>query len=182
MLSADHPMTVGYEHSHGAVFPKFDKGMDESLKELACHQICGAMDFVNEKLSEEYSFKPKSEIKRCYKILKRAMVYPTRRFATVYGTFTFCDDVTEGYAFSLAKKDLRKQLSNYMLIPRIFRKLFKLKKPECAELLWPYGVIAFAPLLLRPWYRLNLIGWELLKALRSHRKNAKESWRKELQC
>ena len=173
MLSADHPMTIGYTASLTGCFPRFAEEKSEREKALIREQLAGAMDFVNERLREGYAFKLKAELKRCYKILKRAMAFPTRRFATVYGSFLFCDDVTEGYHLPLADEKSRKSLYDYMLIPRIVRKIFGLKKRKTRELLWPYGVVAFAPLLLRPWYRLNLIGWELLKALLSRKRGKK---------
>ena len=170
MLSADHPMTLGYTLSLTGYAPIFANESKGREADLIKEQIGGAMDFVNERLSEGYAFKLKAELKRCYKILRHAMAFPSRRFASVYGSFLFCDDVTEGYHLPLADEKSRKSLSDYMLMPRIFRKIFGLKKAKTRELLWPYGVIAFAPLLLRPWYRLNVIGWELLKALLSRKR------------
>ena len=168
MLSANHPMTVGYESRDGKTVPVFTKSASEDMISLINAQISGALEFTDGKLKESFeSFDYEKELRKVYKILKRAMVYPSRDFATVYGSFAFCDDVTEGYHMTLADPKMRKALRSYMLIPRIYRKLFKQKKKNSEELFWPYGVIAFCPALLRFWYRANVKAWEILKAIRS---------------
>lgn len=166
MLSANHAMTIGYEEKNGKFLPIFTASISDSQKLLIESQISGALHYTKEALSSSTAqFDYKKTRRRCYKILNRAMVYPTKEFATIYGAFTFCDDVTEDYHMSLASPESRRQLGNYMLLPRIFRKLFKIKKSNASELFWPYGAIAFCPALLRPWYRINVQGWELLKAI-----------------
>lgn len=166
MLSANHAMTVGYKFDEEKVSPVLTSPISDTQKLLVESQISGAIEYTNDALSEtEYSFDYKKARHRCYKILKKCMVYPTKDFAAVYGAFTFCDDVTEDYHMSLASPESRRQLGNYMLVTRIFRKLFKIKKANASELFWPYGTIAFCPAILRPWYRLNVKGWELLKAI-----------------
>jgi len=167
MLSANHAMTVGYEEGENGFFnPKFTPPISATQKGLAESQISGALEYAKRAIAKPYApFEYKISLRQCYKILKKNMVYPSKDFATVYGAFTFCDDVTEGYHMSLADPENRRALSNYMLIPRIFRKLFGIKKSNASELFWPYGVIAFCPAFLRPWYRINVQAWELLKAI-----------------
>lgn len=165
MLSAPHPMTVGYTKNKGGTLkPIFAHSVSAKQTKIICSQIDGALEYVNENLSYTPSFVYKKELVKIYKLLKRFMVYPRRSFAEVYGEFAFCDDVTEGYYMTLADKSRRKMLKKYMLFPRIFRKAFGLKTAE-GELFWPYGTVAFCPAILRPWYRFNLKAWELFKAV-----------------
>ena len=166
MLSANHSMTVGYGEENGAFAPVFAEPISELQMKLTEAQIEGALEYArNAESGHPSDIIYKKILRECYKILKKAMVYPTKEFAASYGAFTFCDDVTEGYHMTLADPKNRRLLGNYMLIPRIFRKLFKIKKASAGELFWPYGVIAFCPAILRPWYRFNVQGWELLKAI-----------------
>ena len=94
------------------------------------------------------------------------MVYPTRDFAETYGSLRFCDDVTETYSMPLADSESLSALGNYLFFPRLLRKLFRMKKPNAHELFWPYGVIAFRPAILRPWYRFNVLLWDSVRAMR----------------
>ena len=167
MLSAPHPMTVRYEQSeNGRIDPVFAPIASEKQLNMIQNQIKGALEFVNEiDFSEKGPFVYEKELKKVYKLLKRHMIYPTRSFAEIYGSFAFCDDVTEGYYMTLADSSKRKLLRKYMLFPRILKKLFKLRIAEEGELFWPYGVIAFCPAILRPWYRFNIRAWEILKAI-----------------
>ena len=165
MLSAPHPMTVGYKKCEdGAVKPLLAPEMSRNQTELIEAQIKGALEYTEEKLLIMQSFLYEKEVKAVYKLLKRYTVYPEREFAELYGSLLFCDDVTEGYHMSLAAPSQKRLLKKYMLIPRIIRKLFGIKTEESCELYWPYGVIAFSPAPLRPWYRFNIKAWEFLKA------------------
>lgn len=167
MLSAPHPMTVKYQYSSGMVKPVFAKENSKEMNLLIQYQINGALEYADlacqKKVDADYDLK-KSQ-KRCFKLLKRAMVYPKPQEAQMYSCFMFCDDVTEGYHLSLADKELRKTLKKNLVIPRIFRKLFGVRDDNTQELLWIYGVIAFCPPVLRPWYRLNALVWDYLKLI-----------------
>ena len=166
MLSAPHAMTVGYtKKSDGAIKPIFAHSASAKQTRMICSQIDGVLEYVDKNLSYTSSFVYKKELVKIFRLLKRFMVYPTRRFAEVYGKFAFCDDITEGYYMTLADRSKRKLLKKYMLFPRIFRKAFGLKTATDGELFWPYGAVAFCPAILRPWYRFNLKAWEFLKAV-----------------
>ena len=143
----------------------FAKSASDKQIALIEQQIQGAIEYTDKKLDGQSDYNYKNAIRECYKIIKKCMVYPTKEIASVYGTFSFCDDVTEGYHMSLANPKNRDALGNYMLVIRIFKKLLKIKKGNAGELFWPYGVIAFCPAILRPWYRFNVKSWELLKAI-----------------
>ena len=165
MLSAPHPMTTGYAQRHkGEFYPVFAPDASGAQRKMIKAQIEGAIEYAEEKLAVMQPFVYKKEVKEVYRLLKRYTVYPTRRFAQTYGSFAFCDDVTEGYYIPLADLSQKKLLKKYMFIPRLMRKLFSLKAEASGELYWPYGVIALCPAPLRPWYRLNVRAWEILKA------------------
>ena len=105
MLSAPHPMTVGYTQSQeGNFYPVFAQDVSEAQKETVRAQIEGALEYTEERLLRMQPFIYEKEIKKVYKLLKRYTVYPSKKFAEIYGSFAFCDDVTEGYYMPLADK------------------------------------------------------------------------------
>ncbi len=166
MLSAPHAMTLRYKNENGKTVPVFTEDISDFQKNMAEAQINGALRYTEKYLQNNHDFpNHKDSAKKVYKILKKNMVYPSRDFVSVYGAFTFCDDVTEGYKMALASPEKRRILKDYMLTTRVFRKLFRLKKSSDEELFWPYGVIAFCPAFLRPFYRLNVKAWEIMKAI-----------------
>ncbi len=174
MLSAPHPMTLRYRTCEGACEPVFAENHDPSLLPLINAQVDGALKYTDDALAEaklQSGAEHEKSLLRCYKILRRAMVYPTRAEALMYSKFSFCDDITEGYKLPLASLRLRRALSGYMLVPRIFRKLTGRKRHAEAELLWVWGVIALMPPLLRPWYRINVKLWEWLKLKLNNRRH-----------
>lgn len=166
MLSAPHPMTTGYQIRGCRVDPVFSECNDETMSELVKAQISGALKYTESVLSSEYSFGDfslKHSLKTCYKILKRAMVYPSVKEAEMYSHFAFCDDVTEAYHNPLADPKQKELLKKYMLLPRIVSRLFRIKPKNTEQLFWTYGVISLCPAAIRPWYRFNIITWEWLK-------------------
>lgn len=166
MLSAPHPMTVKYICCDGIMEPIFAEENGEEMNHLIRLQIDGVLQYTDNMCQRKQApFDLRESNKRCYRLLKRSMIHPRVQEAELYSAFMFCDDITEGYHISMADKGMRKLLSNYLLIPRIFRKLFKLKKKKTQNLLWVYGVIAFCPAVLRPWYRCNVLAYDLLKAV-----------------
>ncbi len=167
MLSAPHQMTVKYNYSEkGTVAPIFaDSNPNEHMQNLINAQMDGALEYVNHKIITGLeAFDYKKSLSSVYKILNRAMVYPTREEARMYSLFTFCDDITEKYSISLADKESKALLSSYMIHYRVFRKLFGKKRSDGYKLFWPFGVIAFCPKILRPWYRFNILTMAFLKS------------------
>ena len=165
MLSATDPMTVGYERRNGMVFPVFAKGHSEELIPLIEKQIEGALEFAEKQLPAAKELNKKQAQKKCYKILKRAMVYPTTDEVELLSSFMFCDDVTEGYRNPIADKTMKNKLAGYSFFPRLWRKLRGKKNNGGSEIFWVYGVIAFCPRITRPWHRLNVMLWEIAKKL-----------------
>ncbi len=165
MLSAPHPMTTGYKKENGAIHPTYAPDHNSRLLPLIEQQIQGALEYVDEYLSSQ-SHRPdklKNSQKKCYKILKRAMVYPTAKEVALLSNFEFCDDVTEGYRKSIADSKMKEKLASYAFFPRLFRKLRGKKNYGANEIFWVYGVIAYCPKILRPWYRFNVWLWEIAK-------------------
>ncbi len=164
MLSAPHEMTEGYAIEDGIARPVFAKSAySPELTELIKAQIYGALSYASEQREGEFDIK--ASLKKCYKILKKAMIYPTEYEAKMYSHFVFCDDVTEGYHMSLSEQNARRMLGSYMIFSRIIGKIFKRKNKKQPELFWPEGVIASCPAILRPWYRMNVGLWNWLKAI-----------------
>lgn len=167
MLSAPHPMTVRYQIEEGKSIPVFAKSANAEMLEMVRAQITGALKYTETRLSSNFEFGNYSynvSVKKCYKIIRKKMVYPSSGEAEMYSRFAFCDDVTEGYHRSLADSEQKVLLKNYMMVPRLINKLFK-KKCSTEPLFWPYGIISFCPALVRPWYRMNVMTWEWLKAI-----------------
>lgn len=166
MLSADHGMTVGYRNVGGKSEPVLKAEENNgNMKQLVPLQIDGALEYaqncdVYKKIGE---FDLKKSRKKCYRILKRAMVKPTREEVEMLSNFMFCDDVTEGYHISISSKELRKHLGNEMFVNRALRKLFHKKSKVTTNLFWTYGVIATCPKILRPWYRFNIKLWDWIR-------------------
>lgn len=165
MLSAPHPMTIGYEYDEGGnARPLFAENHSEKMLELINAQIDGALEFIRstpELPLENYSYK-KSQ-KRAFKLLKRAMVYPTRSEAEMLSYFTFCDDFTEGYKLSLVAPEMQKALKEYNILRRAIKKALGKKQSGKGQLFWPYGVIAYSSKIARPFHRFNVLLWDYLK-------------------
>lgn len=167
MLSAPHQMTLGYDYDKDKIAKPVlaSSNYDEHMQKLINAQIDGALEYVSCKISEGLKpFDSKKSLRTVYKILNRAMVYPTTNEANMYSSFKFCDDVTEGYSLSLADKESKKLLAGYMIHYRVFRKLFRRGKSDSYKLFWPFGVVAFCPKILRPWYRFNILTMAFLKS------------------
>lgn len=168
MLSANHPMTIGYTYTDSSASPIFAPETAPAMLSLIESQINGALRYVDCELEKQQTTLTNDYtqlVKECYKILKRAMTRPTKDEADIYSAFTFCDDVTEGYQISLSGKELVSCLKSYVIITRFFKKIFKTKRADEAQLLWVYGVISHASKILQPWYRLNVCLWDFFKAL-----------------
>lgn len=163
MLSANHPMTLRYEHNGDITVPVFAGSSNADMLRLVQEQINGALKHTKDKLKTNFVFDARKSQKLCYKLLKKSMVYPTAKEAELYSSFMFCDDVTEGYQLSLADSSMKDCLGDYMLITRVFRKLLGKKKQPSRELYWVHGVIADCPTLTRLWYRTNVVLWDWLK-------------------
>ena len=167
MLSAPHGMTVGYEKKEDAAAPVLSAPHSKKQNALIEKQIEGALEYAEKRLSESprNQKKKRNPLRECYKILKRAMVYPTVSEAELFSHLAFCDDVTEKYKRPLADKSMLKELNNYLIPKRLLRRLAGKKEYERAGIFWIYGVIAYSKKILRPFYRLNIMLWDAIKII-----------------
>jgi hypothetical protein len=167
MLSAPHGMTLNYKADGARGWePVLNDNHHTNMLRLIETQINAILEYVNDSLSKANSirFNAANTSSKARKLLQRVMVHPTRSEAEAIGTFAFCDDITEFYQRPLADESQTTALKNYMILPRIIRKLLrKKKKYEINELFWVYGTISFLPAYKRWWYRLNVYIWEWLR-------------------
>ena len=164
MLSANHGMTMGYKLQEDKMVPVLNDYENKEMLKFINIQIDNIKKYALENIDKLTisDFNLKKSIKFTYKKLKRIMIYPTKEEVKMLSNFTFCDDASEGYFMPLADKNQTKELKAQMLIPRLFKFVFG-KKKKNNPIFWPYGVIAFQPKVLRPWYRLNIMIWDFLR-------------------
>lgn len=158
MFSANHGMTLYYEKNEQNKFvPVLNEHNHTEMNELLKTQIDEIISQTENNLQNINieTFDYKKEVKKLFALLKKCMVYPTKEICEIFSNYVMCDDTTENYHYPLASKELSKSLKSQMLFPRIFNKLFK-RKTTPQPILWTYGVIAYQPKILRPWYRLNI--------------------------
>lgn len=172
ILSAPHGMTIGYtkcaDRYEALLCPSPQSAQLQRIQE----QINGIMDEAKAALTDclqsgkSYKyFSEKKQKRQSLILLRHLMAWPTIEEVKVYGSFLFCDDITENYHFSLAEMKQLQKLKNYSLIPRLMCKLFGKKgKTPFEELFWPFGTVALLPSrILRVWYRVNIYVWEWLR-------------------
>lgn len=169
MLSAPHAMTIGYQQLNNKWQPIYKKTENKAIfYKLVNEQIKGCIDYVNDniQIKSSLNFNNSIALKDSFKILSKFMVFAKKSEVDAYSEFLFCDDVSEEYSQSLAGKAQIKYLKNYLIIPRIIRKIFRKKlNDKFKGLFWAYGTAAYLPKHKRIWYRLNIIIWEMLRYL-----------------
>jgi hypothetical protein len=169
LLSAPHGMTVSYRRQDDRYVPVLAPGYSKGQLEVIQQQIADVLAYMEERLmnTDFKGFAGEALHRETAGLIRRYMAHPTRAEAERYGRFLFCDDVTEAYHLKLADPEQVEALKGYLIPARILRRLFKrpVKRPA-AELLWPYGTIAFLPGWKQWWYRLNVYVWELIRYAR----------------
>lgn len=167
MLSAPHGMTVGYEDHNGVISPRCLAEPPQLLKEKIDSGIKKDLAVLHELVARnrfgdfDTSLSP-AQVRE----FQRMMVKPSLSECAYWGDFTFCDDVTEGYALSLADKAQCKTLKCYSFFHRAIAKLKGNSWCDGPELFWVYGVISFLPKWKQWWYRSNIYLWELIRLSR----------------
>lgn len=164
LLSAPHGMTVGYVRKENQIVARMKNPVGDV--EAIVRMISLTLKNVSraEAKYNTFTWDKKTAQQRTAQIIKRYMAYPTQEEAQLLGEYLFCDDVTEGYYERLAEASQVERLQEYLLWPRIQRKLLRQeKKPVPTGVYWPYGVMAFLPTYKRCWYRLNFYAWEWLR-------------------
>lgn len=133
-LSAPHGMTVGYKLQQGQYVPVL-KGLQQGADlETIREQIRGILDGARQQTAHGRTLTKKE----CRRILHRLMARPTPEEVRMYGSFLFCDDVTEGYAYPLAAQDQEALLKENLLLMRLQKK----GGSHPAQLFWSFGTIA----------------------------------------
>ncbi|WP_306568832.1 hypothetical protein [Faecalispora jeddahensis] len=169
MLSAPHGMTVGYEQDEGNWKPVLMKPPVSTQLERIHFQISRIEHYAEEELRKIVfsNFQNEHQRKEAEQKLRRFMARPTKMEALAMGSFTFCDDITEGYGFPLADFSHVSELKHYNIFLRVCGHLFRKssKQIERTELYWPYGVIALAES-YKVWYFLNIYLWEWLRLIK----------------
>lgn len=172
MLSAPHGMTTGYRVQQDRVIPVQAKVPGKRQLEQINTQLQGILDGAEDLLCHgTVEFHARTAYKRTYTIVKELMFDPSREIVSAFGSFLFCDDVTEENLLPLASPDEVARLKEYNILSRIWNRLYPRSQAGAvrrANLFWPYGTAALLPhKLQRLWYRENIFLWELLKYIRN---------------
>ena len=124
-------MTLNYKADGARGWePVLNDNHHTNMLRLIETQINAILEYVNDSLSKANSirFNAANTSSKARKLLQRVMVHPTRSEAEAIGTFAFCDDITEFYQRPLADESQITALKNYMILPRIIRKLLRKKR------------------------------------------------------
>lgn len=165
MLSAPHEMTIGYQNENNKWIPKLKIAQNkEEFYNLVNEHIKGCLYYVWQNLNKYNlkNFDNQEALEYTFKILYKFTTFPSKGEVDLYNKFLFCDDVSEGYSQTIADETQIKLLHNYLIIPRIIRKILK-KNKNFMGLFWPNGTAAYLPKYKRWWYRLNIIVGDILR-------------------
>ena len=163
ILAAPHGMTVGYRWKKGRYEPvlQSDSG-PEQIRLIEAGVSCILLAVERYLLAGQQSLTRRD----CVRILRRFMARPSRQEAELWGSCSFCDDISGQYVLTLASEAQVSSLKYYSLFSKILRKLTRGEKSE-PDLLWPYGTAAFVQSpLKRCWYCGNIFLWAWLKYVR----------------
>lgn len=169
-LSAPHGMTLFYEYTGESIKPVLKSPPSEQMLSIINDQIKYMLLYTDYRLNDFsiYSTNFHDFKKRTQYLMRQIMVHPTRAEAILYGQFKFSDDISDLNALSLASNEQIQLLKdNYLIIPRILRKLTgESKKQANQEVFWPHGTAALSGNQLRVgWYRINIFMWDWVKLL-----------------
>lgn len=168
ILSAPHGMTLGYFYDTvgGAYKPILGKEASSYQVGLIETQISGYLQFSAARLNEiTFSdFQAKKALSETQNNLYHLLFKPAKKDVDFWGSFLFCDDVTESYEMPLASASQVQMLKYYSLFTRVHGKIRKnaFSKPQ-SQLFWPYGTVSYLPAYLRWWYRFNIYTYECLR-------------------
>lgn len=166
ILSAPHGMTMGYQEKGGEVQPVLKGNMNEERNDSINAQIHGAMEYIEKYLEEAAAFSWEPSLRKTYRIVKRAVVYPTNDELEVFCDFDFCDDVAEAFSGAFVQKHMISKLENHMLIPKAVKKITQKNDEPIEDVYWPYGLVCYIPYPFRLWYRWNIIVLQWIRCIR----------------
>ncbi len=160
MLSANHGTTLGY------------KKIDEKFVPILKEETEEFFQFVNKQIYEirQYltsnadlnlkDFTLKKSRKKCYKKIKKCMVYPSKDQLKLLSTINFCDDPSDCYRIPLCDKSLTKELKKQLLVCRVLKSVFGVG--NSTPLFWKYGIIRYLSKPFQILYRTDAFLQEFL--------------------
>lgn len=164
MCVCPYPMTMGYIREGGRYAPLFGANA-EGTPERTERLLRVYNDYTGAALRGEIRPPQTAGTTGIQKRLRDLMYKPTREEAGAFCRFTFCDDLAEVTLTPLVQAASARQIREYSLLRRLWRKCFNRAKEGAPDLFWPYGSLALSGIKARAWYRLNMLGWDGLRRL-----------------
>ena len=171
ILSAPHGTTLTYIYKNGRYEPAL-KGNVKNL-DIILEQNNGILKYSYKFLVQNKLENINLDTVRTMtsKLLKRMMVYPTRKEIEIWEKFSFCDDITDQDQQAFIDKKNVTALKHYLLLSRAYRTISKgmtTKKNERnkivpKDLFWVWGCIQYLPVPSKWWYRVNFMLGEFIR-------------------
>jgi len=160
MMSAPDGMTVGYTCTEGKYLPqKRDVSRTEqfSAKEAQLHAVMEGFE-----VQQKRGISPSAAQWR----LKRLMAFPTREEAQAYGAYAFSDDVADENALHLCAAEDAAAIRKHTFFAKVRAKLSRAESERRPY--WVFGAVSLVDgRLKRIWLRMNVIGLEVFRWIRS---------------
>lgn len=164
LLSAPHPMTIGYrKDSDGRVVPVFENAGKSKMETEVSILHRGILDRIEDELihADPERFFEKGNAKRAARNIMRIMSMPDENELLALSGFVFCDDLVGSYQANLIEK--RTDVLKHYTIPGRLRSHMSKKGIADSRVLWPFGTIASYKGLKKSWYWINYVLWELAR-------------------
>ncbi len=167
ILSAPHGMTLGYKKNgcYEPILAEDQNVLQIELVRLQEEAITRSVKRLIPQCSYQ-QFDMSAALRDSRRRLHRFMANPVPNEVTVYGYFSFSDDIQQGGLSPLATPEQVNQLKGYSIPARLLRRICQ-KNTTYSELFWPYGTLAYLPRLKALWYRWNIYAWEWIKYVKS---------------
>lgn len=173
MCAAPHGMTIGYRQEKDMRYVPVMKPYTEGtpLDDMIGVQVSSCTAFASLCAAEiSYRDFDPGDMHRMTRQLLTALMYrPTAAEAEAFGSFPFCDDVTESYTDTLVRHDEAAVVREHLFLRRMLKKI-RGKKPS-RELFWVYGTLAVSGLHCLPQRRLSLRSWDVVRCILDGRKH-----------
>lgn len=167
MLSAPHGTTLTYCNKNGNYEPVLKNNVENMDSIL--EQNNNILKYLEKVLMQKelVSFNLNAIRKMTSKLLKRMMVYPTKKELAIWEGFSFCDDITDQDQQQIVSKTDIEALKQYLLYKRIYKKLCEHVDDRSdvvsRDLFWVWGEIQYLPVYSRWWYRTNFVLGEFVR-------------------
>ena len=155
---APHPMTIGYRRDKtGRYLPLFAantpiRKQESDQQEQILRNFAHRAPF-DLPIEQWFSITKK--------LLSRFCTNPSATDVQALQSYSFCDDLLEGYRRSIALPLTKKQLNQYLFFSRLYRRM--ISKQELPPLFWPEGSLALSNVSGKTRYRLSFFFWELFR-------------------